>query len=165
MAQLPDLDKHLLGGAVPTHREVSHWCSTCQIYPYADTYMYFKKRTPFPKPISTWHPLHCTRKLSNFVMKNLKTSKRQVRKACKQDKISDSDLCHSLQRVMINGVGRHPHVCGIMFVIFAAQCWPAGKTYQYSYIWIYIFIQDLAKLPLVAFGLTGWWINNTENAL
>ena len=39
MAQLPDPDKHSLGGGdVPTSGEVNHWHSIFQIYP--DNYMY-----------------------------------------------------------------------------------------------------------------------------
>jgi len=175
LAQLPNPDERSLGVLSRSSEEVNLWSSTYQTYPDTNSWIRScKKNTHLPKSISTWHALPCTSKLGYFIVKNLEHRKGKLERHV--NKISDSDrptfAAASLDKwhwlVDI-------HVCGTMFVIFAAQFWPAGKTYQYNwklFLKTY-FLRPVAKLktdripPHPKWHLVWqcWWITyNTENA-
>ena len=99
-----------------TKKAVKHQSSSSQIYLDTDTYICRKKHPPFQKQISTWQALHCTNKLGNLSWKILKHWNGKLERQCKQDKIINwlGTGHHSLRWVVINGVGRHPYVCGTM---------------------------------------------------
>jgi len=75
MAQLPNHpDKHSLGAlsrlpgrsitGAPPLRSIQTQIRTCR-----------EKNIPFPKPVSTWHALHCTSKLGKVIVKICKAPK------------------------------------------------------------------------------------------
>ena len=68
---------------------------------------------------------------------------------------------------MINGIGRHPRVCGIMFIFFTAQLTsreniPVQMEIMSENIFLYkTSLNCLLTASRVACGLTSRWINNT----
>ena len=174
MARLPDPEKKHLLGCCPDFRggqslelhlpDISrHW------------YIHVEKNTLFPKLISTRHTLQCTSKLSNCIMKKLKTSKRyvRIRKACKQDKINDSDqsslavTSRDKWRWQTSTCVWH-HVCHLRCsMLTSRENIPVQMELMSEYIFLYDPLLNCLWQPsrLMACGLTNWWINNIENAL